>query len=832
MRRIRYAVRSLLKSPLLSLVVVLSLALGVGANTAIFSMMHQIILQALPVRHPEQLVMVTSSEQWKGGSNSTNDSGGMAYIFSLRMFRELEKHPQGLSGLAAFRDMGANLAYRTQTIADQVLVVSGAYFPVLGVQPLLGRLITSDDDRPRAGNAVAVLSYGYWHDRLGGDPAILNQSLRINGQVFTIVGVTPRGFTCTTLGMEPSVYVPLSSKAAITPNWDGDDRWDKYWLYLVGRLNPGVSLPQAQAALNSVFAGLTDEQSRGVKWYNQRYSTGVRNSRITLFDGRQGNSSMREQSRTPLITLMIASVLVLLIAMANAANLLLARSAQRRREMAIRAAIGAGRGELASQTLTEALILAVVGGAVGLLLANVTLQVLLQQVLDTEAPSYVLTASLEWPVLLFNLAISIVTGLLFGLYPAWEGARASVSAALKDESGRSSGTRSAVRVRKALVCAQIIVSAILLIPTGLFLRSLVNLFHVDLGIHTESMVTFNLAPELSAYKPEQSHRFFERVETELQALPGIRGVADGMVPVISGSRWGNGIHIEGYKVPDPNNGPHAWFNSIGPGYFGKMGIPLVVGREFTDSDNLAAQKVGIINQEFARQFLKDRSPVGSRFGTGEDLEFQIVGVVRDSHYASVKEKPYPVYYIPWRQDKDIGSLNFYVRSALPAKQIVSQIRQTIASLDRDLPVDQLRTMDDQVKRSLMSDRMVLQMSAAFAILATILAMLGLYGVMAHNVTRRTREIGIRLALGARPGLIRSMVLREMLWMLGIGLAAGVPAALAVSRFAESQLFGVKAKDPVVVLSTGLILAITAVAAAYWPARRASRVNPLDALRYE
>ncbi len=831
MRRIRYALRSLVKAPLLSLVVVFSLALGVGANTAIFSLMHQMLLQSLPVRNPEQLVMVTSPGQWKGGNNSTNDSGGMDYIFSLRLFRELEKHPQGLSGLAAFRDMGANLAYRTQTIFDQALLVSGQYFPVLGVQPLLGRLITPQDDVPGAGNAVAVLSYGYWHDRLGGETSILNQSIRINGRVFTIVGVAPRGFTSTTLGQEPSIYVPLSMKGAITPNWDGEERWDKYWLYLVGRLSPGATMAQAQAGLNSVFAGLAEEQSHGVKWYDQRYSTRVRNARLNLTEGRHGNSSMRDDARTPLVTLMIASALVLLIAMANAANLLLARSAQRRREMAIRAAMGAGRGELSAQTLTEALILAVAGGLAGLFFARATLQFLIRE-LFTDVRSYSVTAGLEWPVLLFNLGISLATGLLFGLYPAWEGARASVAGALKDESGKSSGTRGAVRVRKALVCAQIVVSAVLLIPTGLFLRSLVNLFHVDLGVRTESLITFGLSPELNAYKPEQSRRLFERVETELQAQPGVRDVADAMVPVIGGSRWGNSVQVEGFRVADRNNGPHSFFNLIGPRYFGKMGIPLIAGREFTDSDNLAGRAVAIINQEFAARFLKGRNPVGSHFGTGNELEYEIVGVVRDSHYASVKEKPYPVYYLPWRQDKQLGWLNFYVRSSLPPSQMIPQIRRTIASLDRDLPIDSLRTMEDQVKQSLVSDRLMLQLAASFAVVATILAMLGLYGVMAFNVTRRTREIGIRLALGARPGLIRSMVLREMLWMLVIGLVVGVPGALAAAKLAESQLFGVKAHDPAVVISTGVVLGLTAVAAAYWPARRASRVNPLDALRYE
>lgn len=830
MIRIRFAFRSLANSPLISLVVVTSLALGIGANTAIFSLLHQIVIAALPVENPRELVLVSSPAEFKSGRTTTNGSGDTEYVFSHRVFRELEKHPGGLAALAGFRDFGANLAFGPQTVNGSVLVVSGQYFPILGAKTLVGRTITPDDDRPGAGNPVAVLGFGYWQDKLGADPAVLNQVIRINAQPFTIVGIAPRNFNGTTMGNSPDAWVPMAFKARITPGWSGvDDHFDDYWIYLIGRLQQGLTREQAAAALNTTYAGLAEEQARAVRWKDSNRIERFRQSRLSLRDGSHGNSSFQQEAKAPLTFLIIATALVLLIAMANAANLLLARSAGRRRELAIRAAMGASRGELMGQMLTEALLLASCAGVAGLAVGHVTLKLLIAQLGD-ESPVYFVTSSLEGPVLLFSLSLSVATGLLFGLYPAWDAARASAALTLKDESGQSSGTRGAARVRKALVCAQVTLSAFLLIPTGLFLKSLVNLTHVDLGMNTHSVIGFRISPALNGYQPEQARTMFERVEAELAAIPGVKSVAASLVPLIAGSNWGNDVKIDGAP---PGKDYNALFSQVGAGFFGKMGIPLIAGREFTPADTLAAPKVAVVNETFAKSFLEGRSPIGIHFSTGGGTpDIEIVGVVKDSHYAGVKQVPPKLYYLPWRQNKDTRELSFYVRTALPAAQTAPQIRRVMASIDRDLPLEDLRTLDDQIARNIQSDHLVMQLSAAFAILATVLAMLGLYGVMAHSVTRRTREIGIRMALGAPPARILRMVLREMAWIVGIGLAAGIAAALSVTRYAESQLYGVKPHDTMVVAGAAVALAATALVAGYLPARRAAKVNPLVALRYE
>ncbi|HWR50019.1 MAG TPA: ABC transporter permease [Bryobacteraceae bacterium] len=836
MADLRFALRILGRAPLLTLVIVLSLALGIGANTAIFSFLHQIVLRSLPTENPEELVVLNSPPDFKGGRQSSNDSGGMEAIFSYKVFRGLERQPQGVTAVAGFRHLQANLSYRNQTVDGSAMVVSGAYFETLAVKPRIGRLISREDDVHGAGRPVVVLSHAYWQSRLGGQPEVLNQPLRINGRVFTIVGITPRGFTGNTFGSQPDVFVPLSFKPAMTPGWDGTDQWNDYWLYLFARLKPGVSRPQAAAALNATYRGLVEEQAQAAgQMWDARKLAQFRASKLTLIEGRQGHSSSREETKTPILILLASTGLVLLIAIANTANVLLARSAQRRQELAIRTALGASRMRLMRQVLTEAMLLSLAGGAAGLLFAYWTIKFLIFALTGGGNMPEDLTANLQWPVLSFALAVSAVCGLLCGLYPAWEAARSSVSGVLKDQSGRSSGTLRSARIRNALVCGQVTVSALLLIPTGLFMKSLVNLTRVDLGMDTRNVITFRISPELNGYKPVQSRAIFERAEAELAAIPGVRNVSATLVPLISGSNWGNNVTVEGYSR-DPKAETHSMFNMVGSGFFGKMGVPLLNGREFTDRDTLAGPKAAIVNEQFARHFFGKQNPIGRRFGMGGGpdvkLDLEIVGVVKDSHYSGVKQKPPRLYFVPWRQSDEIGSMSFYVRTALAPEAVMAQVRKTLHGIDPDLPLEELRTFEEQVSRNIRMDRLILQLSAVFSILATLLAMLGLYGVMAYSVTRRTREIGIRIALGAATGSIRGMVMRQLLIILAIGLALGVPAALALSRFAESLLFGVKSFDGTVVAGAVAALIVAALLAGFLPARRATRISPTVALRYE
>ena len=532
MKAILLAARTLFRAPVLSVVVILSLGLGIGANTAIFSLLHQVLLKELDVRNPHELAVVTTPPDLKHGRNSTNNAGGQEAIFSYPMFRELERNPAGLKSIAAHRMIGANLAFQGKSLSGSLSLVSGSYFSLLGVQPLHGRLLSVNDDRG-AGEPVAVLSYGYWKDRLGGRSDIINQPLRVNGKTFTIVGVTPRGFYGTVFGDQPEVWVPLALKPALTPGWDARDNWEDYWLYVMARVDEKTPRALAEQKLNAVYAPLIEQQAKAGKNGDDNYRKNLAKSRLKLQDGAKGLSAEREGMQTPMLILMCCTGLVLLIAAANAANLLLARSVQRAKELAIRTALGASRWQIIRQLLLEAVLLSLAGGLVGCLFGAWTLDFLIGFMSqDSDTPNYLISSRLDATTLGVTFAISILTGLLFGLYPAWSAARGSLASTMKEDSGNASATTGGVRARRALVCAQVALSMILLIPMGLLLKSMVNLTRADIGLRTENTIVFGISPELNGYSFEQCRNLFQRSEEALAAIPGVGSVTISMVPLI------------------------------------------------------------------------------------------------------------------------------------------------------------------------------------------------------------------------------------------------------------------------------------------------------------
>jgi putative ABC transport system permease protein len=604
----------------------------------------------------------------------------------------------------------------------------------------------------------------------------------------------------------------------------------------VARIKPGFTRDQVAASYAGVYAAIVDKEIKDLRyWPDPNLIQQIRRSRLTFIDGSRGHSVIQEFGKYPLYILIAATCMVLLIAMVNAANLLLTRSAARRRELAICAAIGAGRRKLVSQLLSEALLLALAGGVAGIALSMLimsALKLLLTQTFVIESISLdFLKMDLEWPVLLYGLGLSVFTGLLFGLYPALEAARVAPIKVLNQESGHISEAPASAHVRKSLVCAQVMLSAVLLIPTGHFLKSLVMLGNVDLGMQTRNIITFRRNPAVSGYTSEQKRSLFERMEQAVSAIPGVSGVTSTDYPLLNNETRNSDVMIDGYAA-----GKVSRYILVGTGFFRQMGIPLLMGRDFNEHDSLAGQKVAIVNEKFVKTFFNGQNPIGRKIRR-QKSDMEIVGVAKDTSISRVGEKPAETFYLPWRQNEIINSFNdsgmaFYVRSSLPLNQVVAQVRKVALAVDPNIPLEGFRTLEDQVDGSLLIERLLFQIAATLAILATALAMMGLYGVMAYSVIRRTREIGIRMAVGANPSEIRHMVLREMLRILSVGLVLGIPLALVISKIAESVLFGVKAYDPVVILGSSLALGLAAFASTYLPAWKASRVDPLFALRAE
>jgi predicted permease len=830
MRNITLAARMLLKTPIVTLIAVLSLALGIGANAAIFSLFEQLLWRKLPVNAPEQLANFKNPGPIPG-SNSCNQAGGCDEVFSYAMFRDLEKAPSAFSGIAAHRLTSVSLSVRNEPRTGEAVMVSGGYFPVLGLRAAAGRLLTPDDDKVIGAHFVAVLSYAFWKETYGGDPAAVGQSIVVNGKSYSILGVAPEGFEGTTVGARPLVYLPISMQRTLQGFTRLENR-RSYWIYLFGRMKPDATLATASTSINSIYSPIiNDIEAPLQEGMSDKTMESFRKKQIELAPGARGQSSINREARTPIVLLFSVTFVVLLIACANIANLLLARGARRATEMGVRLALGATRRHLVAQLLTESVMLALAGGLVSLLVARWTLDVVMA-ILPPDASS-TMTFGISPGVMVFSALLSVATGIVFGLFPALHSTRGDLISSIRAGAGQIAGGRAATRFRGALVTAQIALSMGLLIMSALFLKSLVNVSKVDLGVKVEQIATFLIVPERVGYDSARSAVLFTRVEQELAAIPGVTAVTTGLVPLLSGDNWGNDAHVQGYPcLPDVDCGSR--YNEIGPDYFKTFGVQLKAGREFTAADQLGGQKVAIVNEAFAKKFKLGTDPVGKFMGTSSDdtLDVQIIGLVPDVKYSEVKDSIPPVHYLPWRQDAGTGSLYFYVKTTLPPEEILGSLRATMKRIDPALPVEDLKTMPQQVRENIFLARMLSILSSAFAMLATLLAGVGLYGVLSFSVQQRTREIGVRMALGADGGNIRTLVLKQVGVMLLIGGTIGIAGALGLGRAAQSLLFELQGHDPVALIGAVLLLTMIAFAAAMVPALRASRVDPMLALRYD
>ncbi len=860
-RDLRYAWRGLARSPIFTLVTLLSIALGIGANTAIFTLVDQVLLRRLPVQEPDQLVLFTQVGSHYGNNNGANASSFPMYedfreafvdhavsppLPRISLPYDVQSSGALFSGLFCRYSLSMNVGLNGNTERVPGEMVSGTYFSVLGVGAEIGRVITVDDDRERAASPVAVLSYEYWRNRFGSDPGVIGQSITINNYPFTIIGVSRAGFDGVDIGSAPSVRVPMMMTAEVRPGFLDLVNRRSRWVNVFGRLRAGTTLEQAKAALQPYFHGLRQHEVQEAAFRNASVFTREQflKGTIDMLPAAQGRSFLRQQLRQPLWLLMGIVAGVLLIACANVASLLIARATSRQKEIALRLAIGASRGRIVSQLMAESLLLSLLGSVLGLVIAQWTAGFLLGFMPTTETP-HVLSSSLDGRILAFNFALALLTAVLFGLIPALRSTRPSLAPTLKESVGAVVGS-GGVRLRKGLVIAQVTLSVLLLIGAGLFIRSLRNLHSIDLGLRPESLVAFNVSPAISGYSPARSRQFYQQVITRLHAQPGVAGVGFANIGLLEGNQWDSTITIEGYDAkPGENMSPYC--NAVSYGYFKTLGIPVIMGRDFDERDVLMQDlppdsnqpppyTVVIVNESFVKHYFGDANPIGRHIGFGGDpgtkTPIEIVGVVKDSKYTGVRDEIPRQAFFPFLQNSFASSASVYIRSTQDASVAFAAARRTVQELDANIPLFNLRTLERQIERSLLSERLIATLSTAFGFLATLLAVIGLYGVMAYTVARRTREIGLRMALGAVTGDVTWLVMREVLLLVGSGVVLGLIGAWGLTRLVQSQLYGISPNDPMTIVTAALTLGVVALLAGYIPARRATRVNPVTALRYE
>ncbi|MGH9837939.1 MAG: ABC transporter permease [Blastocatellia bacterium] len=806
---LRYGLRLLLKNPGFTIVAVLSLALGIGANTAIFSLINAALLRPLLVEKPDELAMML-----------TGRSKGLNSNFSYPLYADFRDQNNVFSGLAAHAPISVSLSDGNQTERIKGEIVSGNYFSLLGLKAAAGRTFAPEEDRTLGAYPVVMLSYGLWQRRFGSDRSLLGKTVRINNQGFTVVGIAPRGFTGMNLGEVADLWAPMMMQPQVEPGISNLNSRGVSWLYLVGRLKPGINLEQAQAGLDVLFQQL--------KQLNPRPD----DFRVVLRSGRQGHSGLPEAMSRPLALLMGAVGLILLIACANIANLLLSRASVRRKEVAVRLALGASRSRLVRQLLTESVLLALLGGIAGLFFAFLTSDVLLAYIPTESATPIELDVNPDGRVLAFTLLLSLMTGVVCGLAPAFQASKPDLAPALKDEIPMIGRGSRRFGLRNLLVISQVALSLVLLIGAGLFLRSLQKLRGLDLGFAARmgDVLLLSVDLEQSRYDRNRGQEFYRILTERLGALPGVRSVSWATVPPVNAGGSRTTVFIREYE-PKPDEDMELNFNTVGLNYFATLGIPLQRGRDFSDQDTATAPRVVIINETFARRYWPGQDAVGKQLSlSGARGPFlEVIGVAKDGKYRSLREAPRPSFYLPLRQSYR-PNMTLHLNAAGDLAVLAAAVRREVQAVDKDLPVFDIKTLSEQIDVALAPERMAASLCGFLALLALLLAAAGVYGVMAYAVSQRIREIGVRVALGARPRDVLKLILGEGMVTVGAGIALGLVAAFYATSVLASLLYGISPTDPLTFGVITFLLGLVALLACWIPARRATKVDPMIALR--
>lgn len=828
MRHLKLALRTLFKTPFVTVVAIVSLALGIGANAAIFSLFDQMLLKPLPAQAPRDLVNLSAPGP-KPGSQSCNQAGDCDAVFSYAMFRDLEREQPVFTGIAAHRAFGANLSYQGQTTSNEGMLVSGSYFPVLGLVPAAGRLLGSQDDQAIGQSQVVVLSHEYWRRRFNEDPAIINDTMIVNGQSMTVVGVAPEGFTGTTLGSRPSVFVPITLRGLMQPGfvreaYNGFEDRRSYWAYLFARLQPGVSLEQASTGLNGPYRNIVNELEAPLQTgMSDQTMEQFRAKQVLVEEGYRGQSNLHAGARTPLLLLLTVTGVVLLIACANIAGLLLVRATGRATEFAVRASLGGGRRHLVQQLMTESLVLSLLGGACGLLLA-----VWATAAFVAMAPASIprlAEVGIDRRAVLFTLVVATATAMMVGVAPARRAWKTDLNYALK---GARGGGGKDSRLRSSFAVVQLSLALILLFGAGLLTRSFARLMDWNPGFERSHVVTTWMLPPGNPAGLRGTVSLMQRVRDEVAGLPGIRAAGLGSAGPLFGGVEVDGLAIEGRPAFAPDQMPTVQWFDIDPHYLDALGIRIVRGRSLEAADTAGAAPVALINETLARRFFPSENPIGRRL-TVEDHPAEIVGVVADVTPLRPDEPTPPQVYWPIQQYQR-GAAYLVLRTTPGIAGIEQSVGARVAAVDPGIQLGPFVTLDERFARTLVSPRFNMLLVASFALVAVLLSAVGVYGVTAHAVASRTPEFGVRVALGASPRQLVTSVIGRGMALTAIGIAAGCAGAMAVGRLLTSLLYGLPASDPATLVSAAALLTAVAALACWVPARRASRVDPVAALR--